>query len=206
MTYFEEKEEQEENNMAENGTIYSECAVHNSAGGNIKALISDIDPFQLNLSVDVVILNTPLTAVIEKHTDGSMELLIMPQCQTQADQFTLADFISGVNDAFKSITGSDIFKLDIDTVKDKLGGFLESVEGISVALQQVFLHVRYGGGDSSDVSLEYAFSLKITSKTPETKGFDFAEIQSVSFGIWNTKRESILSEMGLTSISELIGD
>lgn len=206
MTYCEAKEEREETKMAENGTVYGECAVNNSAGGNIKALIGDTDPFQINLSVDVVILNIPLTAVIEKHADGSMELLIMPQRQTQTDRFTLADLISGINGAFKSITGSDMFKLDTDAVKDKLGGLLESVEGISVALQQVFLHVRYAGDDSSDVSLEYAFCLKITSKTPETKGFDFAEIQSVSFGIWNTKRESILSEMGLTSISELIGD
>ena len=200
MTSYEGKEEPEENDMAETKT----CAVQNSAESSPKAVSSEIAPLQLSLAVDVVILNTPLTAMIEKHDDGSMELLIMPQYQTQADQFTLADFINGINDAFKSIIGSDKYKLDANDVENKLSGFLENVKGISVALQEVFLHVSFGSSDKSDVTLEYAFSVKITSKAPETKGFTFAEIQSVSFGLWNTTKESILSQMGLTSISELL--
>ena len=192
--------------MAESKMMNGGCAVINLAEGCINAVNNDKKTIQLSLEMDVVILNALLTAMIEKHTDGSMELLIMPQCQTNADQFTLADLISGINDAFKNITGSDVFSLDTDAVKDKLSGFLESIEGISVALQQVFLHVRFGSGDNSDIYLEYAFSIKITSKVPETKGFTFAEIQSVSFGLWNTSRESILSKMGLKSISEMLGN
>lgn len=204
MTYFDEEYEEEE--MDETAGAPDVPAIKESVGGNTKKMNNDTNPFQLSLAADVVILNTPLTAMIEKHADSSMELLIMPQYQLKAEQFTLADFINGINDAIKGIAGSDMFKLDTDAIKDKLSGFLDSVDGISVMLQQVFLHVRFGGDSNSDTSLEYAFSIKITSKTPETKGFTFAEIQSISFGIWNTTRESILSMMGLTSISERIGD
>lgn len=160
-------------------------------------------PTQICLAVEFELLNTALSATLECHADGSKELLIRPQYQYQAKAFTLVDLLKGINEMFKNLAGDSALQLNCDEVFAQLENFMKglSLDTLKIEILQVFLHVTKPA--KGDTTLEYAFSMKISSAGEATpKDFTFASLDSISFGIWNTDNKKILRNMGLLSIAE----
>lgn len=168
--------------------------------------LDSITPMQMSIAVGFKLLNVPLYGTLESHADGTKELLIMPSMNYSEQPFTLIELIEGLNTFLKNITGGSSNWFTADNILRSLENFLEGInaDSLSISIKQVFLHVTKP--KSGNTLTEYAFSLKITNSANATpKDFTFASIDSLSFGIWNTDNNRVLSNMGLMPISQWLG-
>lgn len=164
---------------------------------------NDTTPTQICVSVDFELLDIKLSATLECHADGSVELLICPQYRHQTKPLTLVDLLKGINEMFRDLAGDDAPQISCDEVLEQLENYMKglSLDTLKLEILQVFLHVTKPA--KGHTKLEYAFSIKISSAGEAVpKDFTFASLDSVSFGIWNTDNKKILGNMGLLSIAE----
>ncbi len=164
---------------------------------------------KMNVSVEFSLLSAVLEGAVEKNEKG-IEFLVMPQQKNGTDEISLNGIVDGINGFFKEITDSDEFKLDADKILEKLKEIIKNValEITKFTIKQVFIH--FSKPKDGEIQLEYAFSIGIDfTKEMLKPDLSFGVLRSLTFGIWNTDNQKVLSKMGLLNISEqlaLIGE
>jgi hypothetical protein len=111
--------------------------------------------------------------------------------------------LDSINSLFRGLGGENAIQLSVDTVFSYMEKFLKNLkmDELKISMHKIFLHVIKPA--QGEATLEYAFGLKVaSSKDTEPKNFSFAELESVSFDIWNTKNQHIVSAMKLTDIAQ----
>lgn len=161
-----------------------------------------MNDIQMNFTVDFSLLTADLTGAVEKNQNG-VEFLVMPQQSTASEPLPAETAINEINGFFKEITESDEFKLEpadiLDKIKDIVGDI--ALAAVKFSIKQVFFHFikpKEGG----KVRLEYALSVGIDFGGKQLTDSSYAEVQSMTFGIWNTENKKIIDKMGLLNISD----
>lgn len=156
----------------------------------------------MNVTVDFSLLSAELTGVAEKNENG-IEFLVIPKPNTASDSLPLDSMVDGINDFFMKITESNEFKLSAAGILEKIKGIVDEIAlaALKFSIKQVFIH--FIKPKDGKVRLEYAFSIGIDlSGEKAKKDIPYAELRSMTFGIWNTDNKKVIAKMGLLDISE----
>ncbi|MDR3001963.1 MAG: hypothetical protein LBU89_11955 [Fibromonadaceae bacterium] len=139
-----------------------------------------------------------MLAVTEENDIRSVKALVMPGITNSPQEITMKDLI----DAFKEHN----LEIPEEGLKNalKYAGFGNDLNGIKIRLNQAFALYDSSITEKSK-ALEFAFSISITSAKGTQEG-DAAvfEIKSLSFAIWNTTRQGVLSTLGMGNIDDLV--
>lgn len=185
------------------------------------------NPVAVSVSVSMEVLNTSLIGVYNKKEKSSpetkegqdiTEFLVMPTDSPKGGM-TIKQLVNEVNKMIADFSDSSE-KLDEAQVQEKLnlvseGGVLDKIR---VELRQIFLYQQtidtydlnaQGKCDktkapkSTKKVLEYAINFIILSDITKNTAF---RVDSISLGVWNTTRPSILNRMQMGNIQELLTD
>ncbi len=162
----------------------------------------EITSAHLNVSVEFSLLGAALAGAVEKNERG-VEFLVMPQPKDASEAFSLEGMADGINDFFRKLTECEDFKLDPRDIFKKLKEVISDLiyEALRVRIKQVFVHLIKP--KDGKLQMEYAFSIGINlTKDMMLSDSKYAELQSLTFGVWNTENKKVLSKMGLLNISE----
>ncbi len=164
--------------------------------------LGEVNSTHLNVSVEFSLLGTAVAGATEKNENG-IEFLVMPQPKDASEAYPLEGMVGELNDFFKRLTECEDFKLDPHDIFQKLKEVISDLifEALKVQIKQVFVHlIKPKDGKTQ---MEYAFSIGINlTKDMMLSNSKYAKLQSLTFGIWNTENEKVLSQMGLLNISK----
>ncbi len=166
----------------------------------------EITSTHLNVSVEFSLLSAALAGAVEKNEKG-VEFLVMPQQRDASEIYPLDGMVDGINDFFRKLTECEDFKLDPQDIFKKLKEVISDLifEALRVKIKQVFVHLIKP--KDGKIQMEYAFSVGINlTKDMMLSDSKYAELQSLTFGIWNTENKKVLSKMGLLNISEQLAE
>lgn len=158
----------------------------------------------LLVQANLVFLKAKLIAAYEKTATG-YKILVKPTSAT-ASAMSIGDMVKEVNGLIQSISGDK--PLEEDAIAAQISDLYPASENgsvldnIKISLKQVFLYVDKTGTDTSQNTFEYAFDVEIINEI--TKDFDVINLESVSLAIWNTQRESVIAQMDMKKLEELL--
>jgi len=169
----------------------------------VKESSNDVTSTHMNVTAQFRLLSIQLSGALEKNEKG-IDFLIMPQQNNESEALSLDSAVDGINGFFETLTGNGDTKLDAQDIFEKIKEFISGVvkEDLKVSIKQVFVHfIKTKNGE---VKLEYAFSIgvEIASSEKTLNDISLAQLESVTFGIWNTDNKKIIAQMGLMDISE----
>lgn len=177
--------------MAENQLTAT--AVGDSDAAKIQATDSSVA-----LAAEISVFGIKLNAILEKGKDGNsyIKALVCLGGEQPKQSVTLGKVCQEISSNVKVI---------VDDVLQFLK--LDSSDNINIEIGQAYY---YYSGNQNDwkkigddtIKYEYAFSVKITEKPQEGELSLPFSIDSVSFSIWNTERNSIIKAMDLETIDE----
>jgi hypothetical protein len=154
----------------------------------------------LEAGIAVSVFGIQLSAQLEK-ADGGTRVLVSPAVSNPVQSVLLKEICKEAN-------VSDSTKASVNDVLKYLG-FEGGVDGTSIDVNQAFYYYSsYADDQDSSVTPalnhEYAFSLAMKDASPKPPtDFPF-QVESISFALWNSKREKIVDAMGLKSIADAL--
>lgn len=142
----------------------------------------------MQLGVQFQLLKTSLIAVYEKQGTTN-RFLLSPMNIEELTQVTLDDMLNDFKSAFATI--------DIEKIQSNI----KSIKGIKLDQLKFALRMAYIYIDG-DIK-EYAFAIEIDcgDAVPD---LGFLNVEKLSFAIWNTSRNKVLTQMHLDTIENLV--
>lgn len=156
------------------------------------------------VQANIVFLKAKLIAAYEKNANG-YQILVKPTSPT-ASTMSINEMVTEVNDLIQKISGDKT--LDRDAIKNQISDLCSSpangdmLDNIKISLKQVFLYMDNEGTDTAKNTFEYAFDVEITNGI--AKDLNVINLQSVSLAIWNTSRKSVIDQMDIKKLDELL--
>jgi hypothetical protein len=147
----------------------------------------------LNAGIIASVFGIKLAAMLEKQAEG-VRVLVCPASENPR-QSVLLKVICDSAGVSESVQAS------IDDVLKSYLGFTGGLEDTSIDVNQAFYYYSSYPADKGDSNQEYAFSLGMTNTYNPTKpdGAPFT-VESISFSLWNSKRQKVIDAMGMADI------
>ena len=155
---------------------------------------------QLSVGLEFTFMGVDLGAYYTKKP-GGYQIFVAPMNVDNKAEISLSEMI----EQFNKLAGAG--SLSEDDVKNKIETEenYDAVTGIDwntikFCLKMLFLNIDSGADTKTT---EYALSLQIIADDLIPKEITVFNVKSLSFNIWNTKRQSVLDKMSLTTPESL---
>lgn len=154
---------------------------------------------QLAIGLDFTFMGVDLSSYYKKTADG-YSIFLAPSNVDNDVTLTVKEIV----EQFNKMAGEGTIKQE--DIEEKISGS-ENVQladgmdaldfdSIGFCLKMLFLNIESAGGKTT---AEYALSLQIVAEDLIPKEIQIFNIKSLSFSIWNTKRQNVLDKMALTT-------
>lgn len=151
---------------------------------------------QLAIGLDFTFMGVDLSSYYKKTSDGYEIFLALSNINNDV-RLTVKEIV----DQFNKMAGDGA--ISQEDIEQKISGS-ENVEladgidfgSIGFCLKMLFLNIKSAAGTTT---AEYALSLQIVAEDLIPKEIQIFNIKSLSFSIWNTKRQNVLDKMALTT-------
>jgi hypothetical protein len=154
----------------------------------------------LEAGIAVSVFGIQLSAQLEK-ADAEIRVLVSPAASNPVQSVSLGAIC-------KEASVSDSMKVSVNAVLKYLG-FDGGVEETFIDVNQAFYYYS-SYADDQDTSVtpplnyEYAFSLAVKNVSPQQPENVPFQVKSISFALWNSKREKVVDAMGMKSIADAL--
>lgn len=160
------------------------------------------ETYQLSVGIKFTFMGVDLSAYYKK-TDNGYEVFLAPSNIENSVQLSIADMIK----EFNQLSGGSLTEQE---VQDKISSEADRVptengdpltvdwSSVKFCLKMLFLNVKsVKSGEEENRTVEYAISLQIIADDLLPKDIKIFNIDSLSFNLWNTQRQSVLEHMAL---------
>ena len=146
---------------------------------------------QLSVGLKFTFMGVDLSSYYKKTADG-YQIFLAPANVSNDVQLTLKEMIGQFNGmAGEGALSEDDVKSKIAEEEDPQVVNAIDFDSVKFCLKMLFLNIESKkNGETEEKTVEYALSLQIN----EIKIF---QIDSLSFNIWNTQRQTVLEKMAL---------
>ncbi len=155
---------------------------------------------QLSVGLEFTFMDVDLSAYYTKKP-GGYQIFVAPMNVDNKAEISLSDMI----EQFNKLAGAG--SLSEDDVKNKIEteenyDAVAEIDWTSIkfCLKMLFLNID---SQADTKTTEYALSLQIIADGLIPKEITVFNVKSLSFNIWNTKRQSVLDKMSLTTPESL---
>ncbi len=155
---------------------------------------------QLSVGLKFTFMGVDLSAYYKK-TDDGYQIFMAPTNVSNDVQLTLKEMVG----QFNGMAGENV--LSEEDVKKKIAEDEEpqvvnaidfDSDSVKFCLKMLFLNIESKkNGESEEKKVEYALSLQISADGLIPKEIKIFQIDSLSFNIWNTQRQTVLERMAL---------
>ena len=148
---------------------------------------------QLSVGLKFTFMGVDLSSYYKKTADG-YQIFLAPANVSNDVQLTLKEMIG----QFNGMAGEGA--LSEDDVKSKIAEEEDPqvVNAIDFDSVKFFLNIESKkNGETEEKTVEYALSLQINAEGLIPKEIKIFQIDSLSFNIWNTQRQTVLEKMAL---------
>ena len=148
---------------------------------------------QLSVGLKFTFMGVDLSSYYKKTADG-YQIFLAPANVSNDVQLTLKEMIG----QFNGMAGEGA--LSEDDVKSKIAEEEDPqvVNAIDFDSVKLFLNIESKkNGETEEKTVEYALSLQINAEGLIPKEIKIFQIDSLSFNIWNTQRQTVLEKMAL---------
>ena len=148
---------------------------------------------QLSVGLKFTFMGVDLSSYYKKTADG-YQIFLAPANVSNDVQLTLKEMIG----QFNGMAGEGA--LSEDDVKSKIAEEEDPqvVNAIDFDSVMLFLNIESKkNGETEEKTVEYALSLQINAEGLIPKEIKIFQIDSLSFNIWNTQRQTVLEKMAL---------
>lgn len=153
------------------------------------------DQLQFALGMDLTILKTKVAGMV-KSGDGKTQVLVLPAKVETASKLSFKDLLEEISKQFG--INKDSINTAMDNIKTIFPKF--DPEKLTFQLNQIFF---YYNKEAAGPTTEYAFSIQINlGGLFELAGV--LSIETLYMAIWNTKRVSVLKQLGMADLSTLL--
>lgn len=157
------------------------------------------EKLQLAIGLEFTFMGVDLSSYYKKTADG-YTIFLAPSNINNDVKLSVKDIV----DEFNKMAGDGTIKQE--DIEEKISGS-ENVQlagdmgaldfdSIKFCLKMLFLNIVSAGGKTT---AEYALSLQIVADDLIPQDIQIFKIKSLSFNIWNTKRQNVLDKMALTT-------
>ena len=145
---------------------------------------------QLSVGLKFTFMGVDLSSYYKKTADG-YQIFLAPANVSNDVQLTLKEMIG----QFNGMAGEGA--LSEDDVKSKIVNAID-FDSVKFCLKMLFLNIESKkNGETEEKTVEYALSLQINAEGLIPKEIKIFQIDSLSFNIWNTQRQTVLEKMAL---------
>ena len=147
---------------------------------------------QLSVGLKFTFMGVDLSSYYKKTADG-YQIFLAPANVSNDVQLTLKEMIGQFNGmAGEGALSEDDVKSKIAEEEDPQVVNAIDFDSVKFCLKMLFLNI-----ETEEKTVEYALSLQINAEGLIPKEIKIFQIDSLSFNIWNTQRQTVLEKMAL---------
>ena len=153
---------------------------------------------QLSVGLKFTFMGVDLSSYYKKTADG-YQIILAPANVSNDVQLTLKEMIGQINGmAGEGALSEDDVKSKIAEEEDPQVVNAIDFDSVKFCLKMLFLNIESKkNGETEEKTVEYALSLQINAEGLIPKEIKIFQIDSLSFNIWNTQRQTVLEKMAL---------
>lgn len=153
---------------------------------------------QLSVGLKFTFMGVDLSSYYKKTADG-YQIFLAPANVSNDVQLTLKEMIGQFNGmAGEGALSEDDVKSKIAEEEDPQVVNAIDFDSVKFCLKMLFLNIESKkNGETEEKTVEYALSLQINAEGLIPKEIKIFQIDSLSFNIWNTRRQTVLEKMAL---------